>query len=148
VNPNLFKTIIITTHNTREEALEKELFFQKTLDVVKSSIYINESYASTNGYFGRMLCGKDNPFFGKTHKEESLILISKSSKDRIIAEETRIKHSIANRNRKGKYNISEEGRKNMKTVRNKRSSDVDKKTSESLKLLWKDPEKKEKFLKK
>ena len=51
-NPNLFKTFIISKHKTRKECLEKELFFQRKLSVVRSELYINLSYAQPNGFFG------------------------------------------------------------------------------------------------
>ena len=52
-NPHLFKTSIVTTHETRKEATAKELHFQLNLDVVKSPLYINLSFAKPNGFFGR-----------------------------------------------------------------------------------------------
>ena len=51
-NPHLFKTRVLTTHNTRKEATDKELSFQKSLSVVSSTMYINMSYATVNGFFG------------------------------------------------------------------------------------------------
>jgi hypothetical protein len=45
-NPNLFKTFIISTHNTRKEAFAKEELLQKKLNVVKSELYINECFAN------------------------------------------------------------------------------------------------------
>lgn len=56
-NPHLFKTFIVSKHKTRKECLEKELFFQKKLSVVKSELYINLSYAQPNGYFGMNTTG-------------------------------------------------------------------------------------------
>jgi hypothetical protein len=60
-NPQLFKTKIISTHNTRDEALSKEKDLQVKLNVVKSPMYINESLAQINGFFGRDVSGKNNP---------------------------------------------------------------------------------------
>lgn len=51
-NPHLFKTKIISKHNIRKEAIEKEFILQKALNVVKSSLYINKSFAMKNGFFG------------------------------------------------------------------------------------------------
>jgi hypothetical protein len=45
LNPSLFKTTIISTHNTRQEAYCKEEKLQKHLDVVKSPLYVNCSFA-------------------------------------------------------------------------------------------------------
>lgn len=52
-NPHLFKTIILTKHKLQKESILKELHFQIKLNVVKSSLYINLSYARPNGFFGR-----------------------------------------------------------------------------------------------
>ena len=63
-NPHLFKTRILSTHNTRESATEKELELQKKYDVVRSSKYFNESLAIVDGCFGRDVSGELNPMFG------------------------------------------------------------------------------------
>ena len=77
-NPDLFKTKIISLHETSEEAREKELKLQKALNVVHSPLYINQSYASVNGYFGVSVTGKNNPWYGRRHGEESRKKMSKS----------------------------------------------------------------------
>ncbi len=64
-NPDLFKTKIISLHETVEESRAKELKFQRELNVVESTLYINQAYASVNGYFG-VVSGKDHPCYGKT----------------------------------------------------------------------------------
>lgn len=69
-NPDLFKTIIITRHSSREEAIEKELYLQNKLNVVKSPLYINLSLARPNGFFGRSVEGSNNPMFGKSRTGE------------------------------------------------------------------------------
>jgi hypothetical protein len=51
-NPHLFKTIIISKHDTRKQALEKEMKLQESLNVVHSPMYINRSLAKPNGFFG------------------------------------------------------------------------------------------------
>lgn len=43
--PLLFKTIILTEHDTREQALEQEEKVQRELDVIRSSLFLNMSYA-------------------------------------------------------------------------------------------------------
>lgn len=60
-NPHLFKTKILTTHDSRKEATEKELYFQKALSVVSSSLYINMAYATPNGFFGMDVKGIPKP---------------------------------------------------------------------------------------
>lgn len=70
-NRSLFKTRILSYHSTREEALKEELRLQQLHLVVTSEKYFNESYASLNGFFGRDIKGELNPFYGKTHTQES-----------------------------------------------------------------------------
>jgi hypothetical protein len=79
-NPNLFTTKIVTIHDSRQEALDKEDLLHKKLNVVKSPMYINMSFASKNGYFGTSLSryGQDAPFYGKTHTTETKMKISNS----------------------------------------------------------------------
>lgn len=69
-NPDLFKTRIISRHNTRKEALEQELFLQKRFDAVRSPKWINEGYAQVNGYMGRDVSGGNNPGYGKNNTHQ------------------------------------------------------------------------------
>jgi hypothetical protein len=48
-HPDLFKTIILTRHETREEAMERELIFQEAFSVARNPLYINMAHA--NGKF-------------------------------------------------------------------------------------------------
>ena len=48
-HPELFKTIILTRHETREEAMERELIFQEAFSVARNPLYINMAHA--NGKF-------------------------------------------------------------------------------------------------
>lgn len=79
-HPELFKTIIICTFESRKEAIEKENKLQKLLNVIRSPLYINQSTAQVNGYCGRIVKGKDNPFFGKKHTEETRKRLSDTHK--------------------------------------------------------------------
>ena len=45
-HPELFKTQILTTHETREEAFNEEVRYQKEHDVVNSNLYINMAIAN------------------------------------------------------------------------------------------------------
>lgn len=65
-NPHLFKTRILTLHDTREKALEKEKEIQIKYDVVKNPNYINKSLANPNGFFGMNVSGKNNPNYGNS----------------------------------------------------------------------------------
>ena len=118
-NIKLFDVLIISEHKTRVSAMEAELEVQKKMGVVKSDRFINESYASVNGMFGRGVKGDANPMFGKTHTDESKEIMrikrghdkryeptdehreicSKTHKGKIVSDETREKIS---KNRKGK----------------------------------------------
>lgn len=69
-NQHLFKTIIISTHKTRKLAIEKELYFHTTLNVVKSKMYVNKSKANVGGYFGMDVAGVNNPNYGKRWSKE------------------------------------------------------------------------------
>lgn len=68
INPHLFKTTVIKTFDNRQSAISKELFLQKSLSVIKSVMYINESYAQVNGCFGRDVSGSLNPAYQRTYK--------------------------------------------------------------------------------
>lgn len=70
-SPHLFKTKIVTYHETRESATATERRFHMSLNVVKSSMYINLSVASENGFFGMDVCGKNNPRYGAILSEET-----------------------------------------------------------------------------
>jgi hypothetical protein len=78
-NSHLFKTIIISNHDTREEALEKENKFQHALNVVHNNLYINKSYAAKNGFFGRDVKGQFNPRYGVKVLPETRLKISNSN---------------------------------------------------------------------
>ena len=50
LHPELFSTVIVSYHDTRSNAMYKELQVQKILNVVKSDLFINRAYASVNGF--------------------------------------------------------------------------------------------------
>ncbi len=51
-NSHLFKTKVVSIHNDRQEALDKENALQRSLNVTKSDLYINQALAT--GCFGNM----------------------------------------------------------------------------------------------
>lgn len=53
INPQLFKTVVLTLHDDRKLATERELRFQKQLNVINHPMYINESYADKNFMYGK-----------------------------------------------------------------------------------------------
>lgn len=97
-NPHLFKTLVITKHNTREEATEKELFFQIKLGVVKSPLYINLSTARPNGFFGMDVSGKNNPMYNPS--DEMRKLLSEKSKGRTMSENGKLSIIDSNKRRR------------------------------------------------
>lgn len=82
-NPQLFRTVILTTHLVRKEATLKEREFQKKVSAVKNPLYINQSFAAydsftdrnqsgkNNPMYGSRRTGVNNPFFGHKHTEET-----------------------------------------------------------------------------
>lgn len=62
--PHKFKTQIVSYHHTRKEALETEQKLQRLLNVVKSSMYVNMSLATPNGFHGMDVSGRNNPRYG------------------------------------------------------------------------------------
>lgn len=48
-HPDLFKTSILTRHETRQEAQDKEIIFHESLSVARNPLYINMAHA--NGKF-------------------------------------------------------------------------------------------------
>lgn len=64
-NPNLFSTEIVFKCSSREEAASKELELQKQYDAIRSLDWVNEGYASINGYAGRNVKGENNPMYNR-----------------------------------------------------------------------------------
>ena len=96
-NPNLFKTTILTTHTDRSSALNQESKFQKQLNVVSSSLYINMSIADSHMHYncvGRKMSdeskkkmakaklGKPGACIGFRHTEEAKLKMSEMQKKR------------------------------------------------------------------
>jgi len=52
LHPELFSTVIVSYHDTRYNAIHKELQIQRIFNVVKSELFINRAYATKNGCFG------------------------------------------------------------------------------------------------
>lgn len=96
LNPHLFKTLILTKHTTREEALIRELKFQESLKVIESRLYINLSYARVNGFFGMSVFGNDHPSFGRK-----------------VSDITKQKQSLAKRGSKPNLSIEERSRRSL-----------------------------------
>ncbi len=101
-NLNLFKYIILSKHETRQEALNSELEYQKAFNVVKSDLFFNESFASEKGSHGRNVSGNLNPMFGKKHNLETRRKIKEKAINRIykpFSEEHKLKIGLAHKNK-------------------------------------------------
>lgn len=70
-NPHLFTSYIISKHKLKEDALKKEEFFHKQLNVVKSPLYINLSCANGKMFEYKSMAGENNPMYGKHHTEKT-----------------------------------------------------------------------------
>jgi len=69
-NPRLFTVEIISTHETRKEALIAELEYQIMNNVVNDKLYVNKSLAQPDGFFGMDVSGSNNPMYGRSRKGE------------------------------------------------------------------------------
>jgi hypothetical protein len=67
-NRHLFKTRILSRHETRDDAVAEEHRLQRMHKVVTNSLYFNESYATKNGCFTRDKTGELNPMYGQGEK--------------------------------------------------------------------------------
>lgn len=138
-NPQLFKTKIISYHETRKDALAKEYYLHHKLGVVKSPLYINQSLATVNGFFGMDVSKENHPWYGRKHSEESKRIISEKAKGRKgpnlgkkLSQETRRKLSAAKKGKKRLVPVTEETRRKLSAV-NKgkmRSEETKRKLSE------------------
>jgi hypothetical protein len=52
-NPDQFKTVILTTHQTRKEAVEREYYLQVHVKASVNDMYINEAYARRGFAYGK-----------------------------------------------------------------------------------------------
>jgi hypothetical protein len=126
-NSHLFKTKVVSIHDDRQEALDKEKALQRSLNVAKSGLYINQALAT--GCFGNMgeealvkmritkkIKGKivgakisairNNPEWKATIGKQAAIKLSHTKKNPNRA------HIEAERNRKNSATINSEKWKN------------------------------------
>lgn len=69
-NPQKFKTSVLTTHDTKVEAVQKEISLQMRMNVLKNPLYINKS-------IGKLIDNK-----GRKHTVEACFAYSKAAKNR------------------------------------------------------------------
>lgn len=70
-HPELFHLEIISYHDTRREAIYKELQIHKLFNVVKNPLFVNMTYATVNGYCGMDVSGSNNPNY-KNHSQSGI----------------------------------------------------------------------------
>ena len=80
-HPDLFKTIILTRHETRQEAMEREVVFHEALSVACNPIYINMCHA--NGKFFNTV-----PHSSETKAKMSVAKKGKTLSPKVIADRT------------------------------------------------------------
>lgn len=108
-NRHLFKIKIISLHDTRESALNKEEILQKKLNVVVSPLYVNMAIA--NKHFVNYV----SPMKGLKHTEETRKKLSEIAKNRKYSEETRKKFSTKKSSYNKKCHWYNDGNKNTFT---------------------------------
>lgn len=79
-NKHLFKTRILNTYESQEEAVKAEKELHIRYNVVKSNLYMNEAIATPEGFFGRDISGKNHPFYGKKRDDEFKKKVSEGMK--------------------------------------------------------------------
>lgn len=145
-NPHLFETKIITFHTDRKSALEREEKLQRSLQVIKNSLYTNKSFA-TSGCFGDTMTGRKHSaetirkitlgVTGKKRTPEQCKRIGDSKRGIKHSEDQRLKQSIASKG-KPSYIRTEEHRKNISERQTGQhlSDDHKNKITEGLKKYW------------
>lgn len=97
-NKHLFRTRILSYHETSKEALKEELRLQKLHKVVLNNRYFNESYATINGCYGRDVAGELNPMYGKTHSEKSKNKMGLKNKNKVVVKDSKGNNFYVNKN--------------------------------------------------
>ena len=69
LHPELFSTVIVSRHDTREDATWNELMIQKLFNVVNNDLFINMAYAAPNGFFGRDITPEESVAATKRRSE-------------------------------------------------------------------------------
>lgn len=104
-NPHLFDVLIISEHETRQEALDAEFELHIRKNVVQDSNFMNMAFCIPNGFFGRSVVGDSNPNYGKTASAETRAKIGAKKNHKgennphygkEVSAETRAKISAAN----------------------------------------------------
>ena len=97
LHPELFKTVIVSYHDTRSNATCKERQIQKTLNVVKSDLFINRSYASINGFGDTTYTPEELTTRNKKISDTSTIAHANRTPEEKVATSKKISDAHANR---------------------------------------------------
>ena len=104
-HPDLFKTIILTRHETRQEAQDKEIVFHEAFTVARNPMYINMAHA--NGKFfvsgppsSETIAKRVAANTGKKHTPESIAKMSAAKTGKKRSPETIAKMSAAKTGKK------------------------------------------------
>lgn len=123
-SPELFKTYPIKTFQTRLEATKYENFIQKSLNVVKSEMYINQSLANPNGYCGMDVSGRNNPMYG--------MKMSDQTKEKIRSKKIGVKMPL--RSQEYRNQVSQRFKGRISPTKGMITSDITKKRISEAKL--------------
>jgi hypothetical protein len=104
-NPNLFKTVIISNHDSKEQAKQRETELQSYFSVHTNPMYINKIISgallfapghseATKQKIRLTKLGSKNPFYGKTHSEKVRSNISNSAKNKSDKHRTKLSAKI------------------------------------------------------
>lgn len=103
-NPEKFKTFVISKHNTRKDAFDKEEKLHRILNVVRSDMYINKTFANQR-----------YSFYGKCHTEESKAKTSAALKGKPKPEWHGANVSKAHIGKRKKYDVWNKGKTGVQT---------------------------------
>jgi hypothetical protein len=78
--------VILTLHNTKEEAISAEMKIQRFFKVVENPHFANKSYQKSTG-FSFSDSGENHPMCGKNHTKESKERMSKAKLGRKLSED-------------------------------------------------------------
>lgn len=84
-NIHLFETRILSIHEKAKDALEKEKFFQKKMNVIKNPLYMNQAIGFYSDNTGRKFSEESKKKIGDKHRGKKKGPLSKEVKAKISA---------------------------------------------------------------
>ncbi len=125
-NPQLFKTHLLKTFETRREAFQSEEKIHKFLNVINSTLYVNMCYANRFQTYGHKHSEETKKKIGEKSKgrskgiprsEETKSKISNANKGRICSDHQRAAVSRTNTQRNTGVKLSDEHRANISAAK-------------------------------